>query len=220
VTSVTVTFVDIASYPLGGDAPKPSEAELARARQYRTEADRHRYLVTHSALRQVLARELRTPASSLKFDEDELGRPFIREAALDFNLSHSGTLAAIGVATGRRIGVDVQLVDPAYAGASLAEIVCTPSELAHLSQYDDDLRRAERFVRMWTAKEAIGKAFGVGLCMRLKDLQAPDLDEVDRPLEFDYDGQGWTLIRTLPRNGYVAAVAVQGSGAVFRCDWL
>src|SRR5215216_1000089 len=81
-------------------------AERERAlRFYRREAG-ERYLAAHGVLRVLLAGYLTCDPLALRFGVHKNGKPFLEDARLQFNLSHSGAMALIGVAQSRQVGVD------------------------------------------------------------------------------------------------------------------
>ncbi|MEJ8668274.1 4'-phosphopantetheinyl transferase superfamily protein [Streptomyces sp. MS1.AVA.1] len=71
-------------------------------------------------------------------------------------------MLVVGVARGRRIGVDVEASDRSLLAPGLAEKFCHPEELAELCGLPPAERNL-RLVRLWTLKEAYTKALGVGL---------------------------------------------------------
>ena len=75
--------------------------------------------------------------------------------SLHFNLSHSGNLALIALAP-VPVGVDLESDTPADAHA-LAQAWFTPAEQAQLACGEAD------FLTLWTAREAVLKAMGIGL---------------------------------------------------------
>jgi 4'-phosphopantetheinyl transferase len=120
-------------WPGPGNLP---EAERARAARIGGVA-RDRWIAARWALRGALARYLDQPPEEIELRVAELGKPALADPAaeLRFNLSHSGELALIAVATGREVGVDVQ-----RTGA-----------------------RAAAYYLAWTQREAIAKCLGSGL---------------------------------------------------------
>lgn len=104
-------------------------------------------------LRELLSEYTGEQAERFRFLRTPLGKPYA-ENAPQFNLSHSGQwlLCAVG---DMPLGVDIET--PRTVSPSLLRRVCTPSELALIG---DD---AERFLRVWTAKEAYLKYLGTGI---------------------------------------------------------
>jgi 4'-phosphopantetheinyl transferase len=89
----------------------------------------------------------------------------VRDAAIAFNLSHSGPSVAIalraGADTEARLGVDVQQ-SKTTDELALARSLFADSEIAMLA----GLGKAERhdpFFRLWACREAVLKASGLGM---------------------------------------------------------
>jgi len=111
----------------------------------------------------VLPRYLGGSADSLKISRDANGRPYVAGATLDFNLSHSGDWALLAVASGTRVGVDVEHVRNDRDFRAIARRYFSDSEAQRIRDLvDDDVARGE-FYTLWTAKEAALKALGTGI---------------------------------------------------------
>ena len=188
-------------------------AERRRADGILRERDRQRYVLSRFALRGVLGAYCGVSASTVRLARDSNGRPYVTvpsgPRSVDFNLSHSGDLALIAVARGRRVGVDVERVRE-LAHAGLAARVFTTNEAEVVASLDpgDQLKA---FFRYWTCKEAYLKARGVGL----SGLPGPEVrfsDRGPRMLDPSCD-QTWTVTELLPGCGYSAALVVRGGSA-------
>ncbi|MDT9696490.1 4'-phosphopantetheinyl transferase superfamily protein [Streptomyces sp. P17] len=118
---------------------------------------------------------------------DGHGRPVLHAPqGLDVSISHTADVLVVGVARGRRIGVDVEAWDRPLMARGLAEKFCHPEELAELRELPPAERNAA-LVRLWTLKEAYTKALGVGLAYDFSQLRP-------RPAP----GTGWWLDRAAP----------------------
>lgn len=92
---------------------------------------------------------------------DRRGKPFLSAYPhRHFSLSHSGSYAVCAMADAP-IGIDIQEQRP-VAVLPLAERFFAPSEVALLRSLPE-VERERAFYRLWTAKESILKADGVGL---------------------------------------------------------
>lgn len=141
-------------------------AELDRLGQYRWEADRTRFALGAATARLVAGRYLGRPASSVELDRTcpTCGEPHGKVRVLDagdleVSVTHSGDL--VGVAFARQaVGLDVEQrrsnID------SLAPDVLHPAERNRVDGLPTQARRLE-LLRMWTRKEALLKATGLGL---------------------------------------------------------
>jgi 4'-phosphopantetheinyl transferase len=88
---------------------------------------------------------------------DEAGRPHVD--GLWVSVSHGHDLVAVAASAAGPVGVDVEN-RRSFEVASLAKRWFDPAELAWMAAQPDEV---EAFLRLWTAKEAVGKALGRGL---------------------------------------------------------
>ncbi len=104
---------------------------------------RRRWVASRWALRGVLGGYLRRDPAGIELLLAERGKPRLADptASLRFNLSHSGELAVVAVATGLEVGVDVQ-----RRGSRPAE-----------------------YYAEWTRREAVAKCHGTGLWTQLPE---------------------------------------------------
>ena len=88
---------------------------------------------------------------------DEAGRPQVD--GLWVSVSHGHDLVAVAASAAGPVGVDVEN-RRSFEVAGLARRWFDPAELAWMAAQPDEV---EAFLRLWTAKEAVGKALGRGL---------------------------------------------------------
>jgi 4'-phosphopantetheinyl transferase len=194
--------------------------ELQRASRFRDVEARHAFVVAHSWVRKVLSAYTDIPPHLLRFETGAYGKPFIERRRdrqnIEFNLSHSGSIALLAVTAGIPIGIDIERVRP--ISPEVAAHCLTPSEVAALNGLPGDLRNLS-FMRCWTRKEAYLKATGMGLNVPLHDVEvsvhpweparlmlvASDVDEAPH----------WQLFDLHPAAGYCGALAVRERG--FSC---
>ena len=143
-----------------------SQEERDRAARFRFEEDSLRSRVAWGLLRLFLGRLLGREPASLGFVQNEYGKPRLQDGP-SFNLAHSGAWVLIGLASGGRLGVDVEWCGRVRDVESLAQTVFAPDELAEFRSFPQD-QRPEAFYRGWARKEAFVKAVGEGLSLPLK----------------------------------------------------
>lgn len=193
-----------------------SETERQRAARFVFERDRRRYNVAHAALRQILSAITSQPPAAIVFEQTERGKPSLAGAhpAVQFNLAHSGKLAAVAVAAAgagsHEIGVDIEQIRPLDDLLSLAEKNFSKTELAALLALPPEAR-PQAFFECWTRKEAFIKALGDGLYYPLDtfDVSLGEPARIER-----IQGQpasDWTLHAFTPAPGYTGAVAVHAT---------
>ncbi|MBL8509831.1 4'-phosphopantetheinyl transferase family protein [Chitinimonas sp. JJ19] len=139
-----------------------SEAEQAACLRYRQPADRLRYAITRATLRQLLGVYLDQPGSSLQIQAGPHGKPVLRMAGPQFNVSHAGQHALIAISDTHPVGVDVEVHGTRHPLALLAEAY-TPMEQACCRAGED----VAAFFDIWCGKEALLKAWGVGVADHL-----------------------------------------------------
>ena len=99
------------------------------------------------------------PGEMVEVAKTHLGKPFLpAHPEVGVSVSHSGDYAAAAVAPGT-VGIDLERIREPSPGA--LKKCFTPEECAMVSAEGE-----EAFTRLWTTKEAIGKALGTGLLNR------------------------------------------------------
>jgi 4'-phosphopantetheinyl transferase len=186
--------------------------ELERGRRFRTDDLRRRFTITHGSLRQILATYLGAQPAEIQYSLGKHGKPEISfpRTSLRFNLSHSGELAAVGIAT-CDIGVDVEHMRPIPEMMSLARSFFSLKEILELERLPE-CERAGAFYRIWTRKEAHVKCVGEGLSVPL-DSFCVSSDQEARFVELGRSAQAaskWQLHGYDPKPGYTGAVAYAG----------
>jgi len=132
--------------------PPPTPGERARAAKFRLPELAERYLRSHAAMRDILARYTTAP---LEFALHEHGKPYLPLSPdLHFNLSHSHEMALLAVAD-HEVGVDIEKLRPMPRFAQVAERFFPSSEEMPADEVD--------FFFRWTRIEARVKARGTGL---------------------------------------------------------
>ncbi|CAN5115812.1 4'-phosphopantetheinyl transferase superfamily protein [soil metagenome] len=191
-----------------------SDDERARAERLRRPLDRTRWIAARGTLRQVLSRYVPAEPAVLRFRSGARGKPALDPETPDwirFNLSHSAELLLVAVARGREVGVDVERADSPRAWERIARRFFSPCELRALAAAPPD-RRQHAFVRIWTRREALGKALGEGVFHSLRGIESvPDNLVPGPPADEGTHFAGWWLYESEPAPGYVAALAVEGS---------
>lgn len=158
------------------DASILSADEEDRAGRFVRAEDRNRFRLTRAALRHLLEAATGAPAREIGFRPGPNGKPYLAgepcfeggEARLDFNVSHSGAFALIGISFGRAIGVDIEATRESIDELQLARAFFCGAEYRHLAALEG-AAQLQSFYRIWTCKEAVLKAFGAGITERLRD---------------------------------------------------
>ena len=156
------------------DAALPlSGGERERAARFHHLSDRWEFVLGRLMARHLLAARAGVPAGEFRFVENAHGRPEIAHPSLDrplrFNLSHSGGVVACVLGEAHQIGVDVERLDRPPIDPRVIRRYCSEQEQASLGAIPETLRH-ERFLELWTLKEAYVKARGTGLTLPLRSV--------------------------------------------------
>lgn len=127
------------------------------------------------------------------------GKPYLAgRPDISFNLSHCAGLAVCGVSAAE-IGVDCELIR-AYSG-NAAKRIFSDAEIRLVSE---SAVPDETFFRIWTLKEALGKAMGTGIFSGL------------RRYEFSFES-GRPVCKALPEKFFTQKI-ICGKWAVSVCS--
>lgn len=195
-----------------------SPAERVRAERFRVPEPRRQFVFGRAVLRQLLGACLNVEPAAMAFGSEPRGKPFLEQSALDgdlrFNLSHSGSLVAVGLARGREVGVDVEWIHHLPDWSHLTTRIFSAPELDELHALPE-LQQREAFFNGWTRKEAYLKATGEGLTDALPAIEvtlAPGQEPKLLRLAGDAEAaRQWTM-RAIPLpGGFAGAVAFKTS---------
>jgi 4'-phosphopantetheinyl transferase len=142
-----------------------SEDERVRWQAFRHERRRREYLATHALVRTALSRHGQLAPTAWRFTKNAHGKPSIEpKCGLHFNLSNAPGLVVCLVAENAEVGVDVEPHVRAKSIAEVAQRMFSPQELAQLAALDEG-EKLNRYLHLWTLKEAYVKARGMGLTL-------------------------------------------------------
>ncbi len=168
--------------------------ERQRAEQLHLLEDRRRFLAGRLLLRTLLSRYTGIPPQDISLDRTASGKPYWRDPPLplQFNLSHSRERVLVGLMWQARIGVDLEWIRPVPRWQRIARRYFSAAEQARLLACPP-AERERVFLELWTQKEALLKAMGVGLARARAAAGDPC----------------WLTLPLRVAEGYVAAVAME-----------
>jgi 4'-phosphopantetheinyl transferase len=200
-----------------------SQDEREHANRLARGEDRALWIHTRALLRRLLAGQLSVDPQRIVFGEGPLGKPkVVSEPAsngrLEFSVSHSGAVAAITVARDRRVGIDVERIQPDLSWEPLAKRFFSAADIASI-EGRPPAERLHTFFDCWVRKESYLKGLGVGLRRALDGFSVPMgsavgavVDPEAQPLP---SGEGrWRIHPMDVPDGYAAALAVEGGGDI------
>lgn len=141
--------------------------ELTRADRFRFPIDRERYIIGHGMLRTLLSHYTGIEPIEIRTFRGKFGKPYLPDRSIEFNLSDTKDAVLIAFAK-HEIGVDLETMNRTVDHLQVAEHYFTRSEIEWIKGSDESKRR---FLELWTRKEAVLKASGVGIMDDLRVLE-------------------------------------------------
>lgn len=200
----------------------PTEAERVRAAELRAPDVARRFLARRGGLRAVLAAQLDCHPAAVRIEVTcrrcggrDHGKPRLARASssIQLSVSHAQDVALIAIAPGRDVGVDLERVRAVRDVDRRARRLCRAEEARWLRSLPD-ARRPEALLRLWTHKEAYGKALGLGVAGALRcsiDLaREPAARLRAAPSAPGLDPASWWLDDLPLPQGFVGAICLAG----------
>lgn len=158
---IEIYYCDTRSAAVTTAVLSPEERE--RLARFGFEDDRRDYAAAHTLLRVTLGHHLDTPPDQLRFATTDRGKPYLihpPNVLLSCSLAHTRGLVACVISDDETpVGIDVERID--HTGRTSARI-------RHLFPPEESLTAdGDRFYELWTMKEALAKALGVGIAETL-----------------------------------------------------
>jgi len=171
-----------------------SQDEQNRLARYTHPSKANQYLISHVMLRCLLAERLDRSVASLNFIYGNRDKPLLVDAAIHFNLSHGEGISIIGISD-QQIGVDVEPIDRKADHEALTERFFSDAEKSWIEAQQ---HKERAFFEIWTRKEAVLKASGLGISTNLSALNT-----THQPIELK---GGW-FWKTIPYRNYIISLA-------------
>jgi len=118
---------------------------------------------------QLLSQHMQHEIQNTDISKTEFGKPYLEQfPQVTFNHSHSHKHYALAYSdTVKQVGIDIEDLDRKVRFEALAQHAFHPDELEHWAE----LEYSEEFwFKVWTTKEAVLKASGLGIRLSLKEL--------------------------------------------------
>jgi phosphopantetheinyl transferase len=113
--------------------------------------------------RRILSLLAGEPVDENSIAKSDQGRPFFPGREVDFNIAHSGSVAAVSFVKGAalRTGCDIELVRPRPGAQEIAKTFFSAAERNYLYQHGKF--NESRFYEIWTLKECYLKLRGLSV---------------------------------------------------------
>ena len=152
------------------------EEERVRSRRFLAVRARRQFVLCRAALRVTLSERLGCSSGRLTFGYRECGKPFAlvdgQRVAIGFNVSHSGEHGLIAITENEWLGVDVEERVPGRDFEGIGTLVYGPAERQSLAGASSG-HKMHLLFRLWSLKEALIKALGVGFSLNPSRFEVP-----------------------------------------------
>ena len=150
--------------------------ERERWRRFLFAGPKRRFALCRAALRREICDRVGCQNGQLSFEEAEHGKPFAvvdgTRVPISFNVTHSGQHGLIAFGSTERLGIDIEERTANRHIELLSETVFGPNERRELASVAGQ-RKIELFFNLWTVKEALVKALGVGMSLDPSEFEVP-----------------------------------------------
>ena len=182
---------------LPDDRRGASDDELGRAARFRHDADRRRFLAGVHLLRAVVDDRVGDPSATIDRTcttcSRQHGRPQVVGHALHVSVAHAGDVVVIAACAEAAVGVDVERLDAVGR-----------DEVASITGFDGLVAAAGTPAQVWTRREAVLKASGLGFALDPRTVRC----EADGSVTWSGPDARWVDV-AVPEDvssGYAAAV--------------
>ncbi len=186
------------------NTPILSTEEREKAARFIQEKHAIKYVCNHRFMRNVLAAYLNISAAEIKFSHTELGKPYVENSNLFFNLSHRNKYGLLAIFKDAEVGVDVEYIKELQDVATFSSYSFSEQEKAMI--FNNGNANPEILFTFWAFKEAFIKATGTGLSVDISKINLADFFDKETCVMPD-DKKLWTLKRLEIEAGYKAAFA-------------
>ena len=190
-----------------------SDEECARHARFGDDGAAGEFLCGRALLRAALSTWAPVEHRAWRFALNAHGRPSIDAptSPLHFNLSHTRGMVVLVLGADPSVGVDVERLDRSVRPLEIADRFFSPREVDGLRALPPEQHR-DRFLALWTLKEAYIKARGMGLALPLRDFSFSPDDAPPR-VRFEAslgdDATLWRFARVDLASGHRVAVAAK-----------
>jgi len=192
-----------------------SPEEQQRARRFRFDLHRDRFIAARTQLRLLLSHYTREEPNQIQFTYGTNGKPQVvstdSNSTLEFNLAHSAELALLAVNRSVPVGVDLEELHLLEDAPALVARFFSTRENQSFQQLRES-QKLSAFFNLWTRKEAWLKATGEGIGYSLNKVEVSFLPDEEARLFATPESRPiseWQLTNLKPAIGFVAALALR-----------
>lgn len=173
------------------------ETEMAAVARIKAERRLNEFVYARYFAKHYIAQKLNKPSpKSITFKKHDNGKLYLDNNPLYFNITHSGDYIAFAISTATDIGLDIEHPERRSNNLlDIAERYFTTEEFTALKNANNE-SQTQLFFKIWTLKEAVLKATGLGIAAGLDSIdvlhkptpcvQYCEINQRSYPLAIDY----------------------------------
>lgn len=173
---------------------------------------RYRFIIARGATRILLGAYTKQKPETIQLLQGKNKKPFLQNQSsfnLHYNLSHSGKWILIAFDE-CEIGVDIEEVKQSFNYTDILQTCLTIEEKTFVTESSEPL---QNFFSLWTRKEALLKATGLGITDDLKYISCLEGENKVRSTIIESDKE-WAIKTFQVSNDYIASIACSSNNPV------
>jgi 4'-phosphopantetheinyl transferase len=186
-----------------------SKEERLKANSFYQKRDKDHYVVGRAMLKILLSQYAARLISQIEIKKAEDGKPYIEDSILRFNKTSSGHFGLIALSPENELGIDIEQTNELADLSALTANVFSEEE----RERHDSLTLSQRkdfFYTVWTQKEALLKAMGIGLSFPLQQVNTVNGITILGMEDSQASKQpSWQVKSFIPSSGFQASLVTQ-----------
>lgn len=189
--------------------------EEARWNRFLNPRPQREFCLCRAALRSLLCRQVGCQNGELSFATSRLGKPMAMvdemQVPIRFNVSHSGQHGLIAISSAGRIGVDLEERITRRDLEGTVGMMLAPGEREAVARLNGK-QQIRLLYHLWTMKEALAKALGLGFSLDMTQFEIPTVlrhDRQDTLFQFPHMPEVNWWLTDLSNESFAAALALE-----------
>ncbi len=187
--------------------------EKNKSQKFIFEKDKKEYTICRGVLRILLSKYLNIEPKKIMFNYNKYGKPSLNgnRSNIKFNVSHSKDMCTIAINQNNDIGIDIEFINPKVDTDDIVKDFFSEYEIKNYFNIEKK-ERLKMFYKIWTRKESLIKAYGMGLSISLDSF---DVDMKDENPEINWnknltEQKKFSLYNIKISNDYCSALVNNG----------
>jgi 4'-phosphopantetheinyl transferase len=175
-----------------------SDSEKALANRFKHDNDFICFISAHALLRIEISKLLKVKAGSIVFDKSENGKPIISGIDLPFSLSRNKNYFAFTIGrSSQYLGIDIEQTQLDHNIRAISRNYYSFKEQQLIYKCVANADQSLTFLELWTRKEALLKAVGIGINTNLTNVQVLEGENIISIEELQINSDSFKILTIL-----------------------